>query len=78
MKFGVINTGIIAFGAAVIDPVGAADGKALAIVEDKCGIHVVRFVANFDRLRDKLHGDIVGIGINGDGGVLTHLSGNAV
>ena len=78
MKFGVIYTGIIAFGMAVIDPVGAANREAFPIVEDKCGIHVVGFIADFDLLRDKLHGNVIGIGINGDGGILTHLSVNAV
>ena len=78
MKFGVIYTGIISFGMAVIDAVGAANGKAFAIEEDKCGIHVVGFITDFDLLGDKLHGNVVGIGINGDGGILTHLSGNAV
>ncbi len=50
----------------------------LPLVKDEGAGHVVRQEADIHFGGDELHGDIIGDFVDGDGGVLVHLPGDAV
>ena len=50
----------------------------LPLIKDEGGGHVVRQEADLHFRGDELHGDVIGHPVDGHGGILTHLPGNAV
>ena len=63
---------------AVFVTVCLTDGEFLTIRQDEGGIHVIREKTYIDFCRDELHGNIIADFVNGNGGILAHLTGDAV
>ena len=47
-------------------------------IKDECRVHVIGQVADLHFLGNELHGDVIAYAVDGDGGVLPYLAGDAV
>jgi len=50
----------------------------LPFIKDEGRAHVFWQVADLHLLGDELHGDVIASAVDGDGGILPYLAGNAV
>jgi len=50
----------------------------LPFIKDERGVHVFGQVAYLHFLGDELHGDVIAYAVDGDGGILPYLAGDAV
>ena len=50
----------------------------LPFIKDERRVHVFGEVSDLHPLGDELHGDVIAFAVDGDGGILPYLAGDAV
>ena len=70
----VINTDVIAFGLGVFGFVRNTQGETLVIVENECGVRLLRDITDVYGLANKLHGDVVLALVDRNSRVIAHLA----